>query len=177
MTIQSVSGAVDLTLDLGSRLGIDEADLSPKAVATFRRLQAELVRLWREDLIEVWPVDTGRSQASWENRWAGLIWVLRNPVEYAEFVHHAGDGTEVWTFLEARSEELIDGALPDFEAALEAQKRKQTRTGGRTRSLIGFAARALGARVAPRIFAAQAARFTVLSSRKRTQRQRRRFAA
>ena len=177
MTVVSVDGSLDLSLDLGDRLGVDLADLSPATLAAVRAILQELVRLWREDLIELWPVDTGRSQASWETRWEGLVWVIRNPVEYAEYVHNAGDGTEVWTFLEARSEELVADATPEIEGLITAQKRVDRKAGGRTRSLLGFAARALAARSSARTFAAQAAAFRVVSSRERTRRQLKRFAA
>lgn len=177
MSVLLKEGALDLSIDLGSRLGVDEADLTPATLAALRPILQELVRLWREDLIELWPVDTGRSQASWADRWEGLVWVLRNPVEYAEYVHNEGDPTEVWTFLEARSEELLADVLPELEDLLVAQKRAARKAGGSTRSLLGFAARALAARQSGRTFAAEVQGFRDLSSRKRTARQLERFAA
>ena len=177
MAVLLQEGALDLSIDLGDRLGIDESDLTPKTLAALQPILQEMVRLWREDLIELWPVATGRSQASWTDRWAGLVWVLQNPVEYAEYVHNAGDPTEVWTFLEARSEELVAEAIPEVEGLLAAQKRAERKTGKRTRSLIGFAGRALAARTSARTFTAQVLAFRALSSRERNKRQLKRFAA
>ncbi len=91
----------------------------------------------------------------------------------------------MWEFLEARSEELVAEAIPAIEDILAALRRRQRasrvrlrRGGGRQRSLIGFAARAVAARTtSTRIFAAQAAAFRAVSSRKRNKRQLERFAA
>lgn len=187
MTIVFVDGAVDISIDVGERLGTDLGEISTEALAEMRPIMQELVRSWREDLIETWPVDTGRSQSSWTNRWEGLVWVLRNPVEYAEFVHPSGgdDGGygqlgDSAAFLEARSEALLDAALPDLEAIARRapQDARQDVRGARAgRSLLGFAARVLtGRRVAQRDFEARVERFQVDSSRARTTRQRRRFA-
>lgn len=178
-------GFVDISLDLGDRLGVDDADLDPTARDALQPILQEITRVWREDLLDTWPVDTGRSQASWSDRWEGLVWVLRNPVEYAEYVHNAGEEAPVWEFLEARSEELVAEAIPAIEDILTALRRRQRasrvrlrRGGGRQRSLLGFAARAVTARTSStRIFAAQAAAFRTVSSRKRTKRQLERFAA
>ena len=185
MTVLLLDGAVDISLDLGDRLGVDDADLDAQAREALQPILQEMARVWREDLLETWPVDTGRSQASWTDRWEGLVWVLRNPVEYAEYVHNSGDETPVWEFLEARSEELVAEALPEIEGIMDALRRRQRasrvrlrRGGGRQRSLLGFAARALAARTSStRVFAAQAAAFRVVSSRERTRRQRRRLLA
>lgn len=176
MAVLLLSGAVDISIDVGDRLGVDEADLTPKTLALLEPIFQGLVRAWREDLLETWPVDTGRSQSSWTDRWEGLVWVLRNPVEYAEYVHNEGDETQVWSFLEARSEELLGEVLPELRGIIEAQKQQDRSVGGRTRSLLGFAAKVLKARFSPRIFAAQASRFEAVSSRERTKRQLRRAA-
>jgi len=176
MAILLLDGAVDLSIDVGDRLGVDEADLSRRTLSKLAPILQELVRLWREELLSIWPVDTGRSQSSWTDRWEGLVWVLRNPVEYAEYVHNEGDPTEVWSILEALSEDLLADALPDIEGIINAQQRRDRGTGGRTRSLLGFVAKVLRARFSPRIFAAQASRFEAVSSRERTKRQLRRAA-
>jgi hypothetical protein len=168
---------VDISIDVGERLDLDLAGLTAKGLARFREIAQELVRLWREDLLEVWPVDTGRSQASWSNRFAGTVWVLRNPVEYASFVHNSGDPTEVWTFLEARAEELL-GEVEDELVALFRRESAVEKSGRRSRVLIGFAARlAVARQVEQRVFLAQAERFRAVDSRTRTQRQARRLAA
>jgi len=184
--IVMVDGAVDLSIDVGERLDIDLEQLTPGALAEIRAIQQGLVRAWREELIGSWPVDTGRSQSSWVNRWEGLVWVLRNPVEYAEFVHPSGgdDGGygqlgDSAAALEQASEDLLDAATPDLEAiASESQRavRRAGRAGVIGRSLVGFAARAASTRaVSQRAFEALAARFVVESSRSRTRRQVRRF--
>jgi hypothetical protein len=154
MSVVAVDGFVDISIDLGERLGVDDADLDAEAREALAPILQEMVRVWREDLLSTWPVDTGRSQASWVDRWEGLVWVLRNPVEYAEYVHNAGETVPVWEFLEARSEELVADALPEIAARTAA-------------------ARA----VSSRVFAAQAAAFRVVSSRERTRRQLQRLDA
>lgn len=185
MAIIEVDGSVDISIDVGERIdGIDDSDLSPPALLQMRRIFDELVRSWREDLIATWPVDTGRSKASWSNRFEGLVWILRNPVEYAEFVHPAGgddggygDLGDSAAFLEARSEELLDAVFADLEAILLGDRRRAAPAeGARQRSLLGFAARTPTARkIGGLVFVAQAAAFREVSSRERTRRQRRRF--
>jgi hypothetical protein len=186
--IVMVDGAVDLSIDVGERLGIDLDQLTPGALAEIRAIQQELVRSWREELIGSWPVDTGRSQSSWVNRWEGLVWVLRNPVEYAEFVHPPGgdDGGygqlgDSAAFLEQASEDLLDEVLPALEAIATESQRAVMRAeapGVGGRSLVGFAARMASTRaVSQRDFAARVERFVVEDSRSRTRRQVRRFNA
>ena len=185
MSVVAVDGFVDITIDLGERLGVDDADLDAEAREALAPILQEMIRAWREALVVNWPVDTGRSQQSWSNRWEGLVWVLRNPVEYAEYVHNAGETVPVWEFLEARSEELVADALPEIDGILDALRRRQRvsrirlrRGGGRQRSLLGFAARTAAARaISARVFAAQAAAFRVVSSRERTRRQLQRLDA
>jgi hypothetical protein len=163
MSVVAVDGFVDISIDLGERLGVDDADLDAEAREALAPILQEMVRVWREDLLSTWPVDTGRSQASWTDRWEGLVWVLRNPVEYAEYVHNAGETVPVWEFLEARQ---------------RVSRIRLRRGGGRQRSLLGFAARTAAARaVSSRVFAAQAAAFRVVSSRERTRRQLQRLDA
>lgn len=112
------SGSVDISIDVGSRLG----NVPRSAVSDVQAVLGGLRRQWREDLIGVWPVETGRSLQGWQNRVSGLVWILRNPVDYAEFVHVAGDTTEVWRFLEARAEQLVSSAMPEMRAIVAAAR-------------------------------------------------------
>jgi hypothetical protein len=176
VTVLLQDGAMDLSIDVGERLGVDDADLSPEAMGQIRTILRTLVRAWREELIQVWPVDTGRSQSSWSNRIEGLVWVLRNPVEYAEYVHVAGDPTQVWRYLETLSEELLDGVMTDLRAVVAESRREAQALGGQQRTLVGFAAQRPEVRnFGARLFRAAVEGFRDVSSRERTKRQLQRF--
>lgn len=116
--IVEVSGSVDISLDIASRVG-------PLPAAARQVLHDEIVVPLRESLLSgAWPVDTGASLQAWEIRAVAPDFVaIRNPIEYAEFVHRAGEEVEVWTELEALSEELLSSLLP----RLRALSRRPTR--------------------------------------------------
>lgn len=107
-------GSIDISISAEQRIG-----QIPQAVA---RIVSEDLRQfrreWREILISVWPVDTGRSLQAWENKVSGTTWILRNPVEYAEFVHPEGSTTEVWRYLQAEAERMVASAVPKWQALI-----------------------------------------------------------
>ena len=117
MAIVFVSGSVDLSIDVAARFGLDVSALTPEAVARIEAIVDDLAFRLGEFIDSVWPVDTGASQASWESTQEGFFWVIRNDREYAEYVHRAGDSTEVWRIVEARSEELLQGAAARISRA------------------------------------------------------------
>ena len=111
MAVVSKNGAVDLSIDVYSRLpGLPDAlprDAQDEIEAVIDDLIADL----REYIIDNWPVDTRRSQQSWSLQWQPPFWVIRNPVEYAAFVHKSDSTEPSWTGVEFESERLISGAL------------------------------------------------------------------
>lgn len=116
------SGSVDISIDVGVRLG----NVPRSAVSDVQAVLGGLRRQWREDLIGVWPVETGRSLQGWQNRISGLVWILRNPVDYAEFVHLEGDTTEIWRFLEAEAERMVHSVMPEMRAIVASARLTST---------------------------------------------------
>jgi len=117
-----VSGSVDISIDVGKRLGVSLKELSPDAAARIRRILLAVSATWTERMLRLWPVQTRRSQQQWHSRIRGLVWLLANPVDYAEFVHRAGGTVHdpVWKELEALSEELLGQVLPQLKTIAEA---------------------------------------------------------
>ncbi len=109
--IVSVGGSVDISIDVGDRV----PGLPPVARQILRD---EMVIPLRESLINGgWPVDTGASLQAWEIRVIGSDFVaIRNPIFYAEYVHRAGETVEVWTEIEALSEDLYSSIAPRLRA-------------------------------------------------------------
>jgi len=169
MAVRLLDGAVDLSLDVGAILLVDAADLDEQALAEVEEVQYALEDALRELLIRWWPVDTGRSLMGWAIQWEGLVWVIRNPVPYAEYVHRAGESREVWRDLEQASERLLARALPRFRGIVAAQRAREAAGGRRSRSLFGFDApgRSLG----ERLFRATREAYRRVSPRERTRRQ------
>lgn len=130
MTIVSIRGAVDLTLDVGARV---RGTLPP---AARQILTAEVVRPLRASLVSGgWPVDTGASLQAWEIRAPNETTVrIANPIEYAEFVHRAGETLEVWTEVEELSEQLLTAVLPRLQR-LAARPTRQLPLGFVSRSV------------------------------------------
>lgn len=112
--------SVDLSINVGTRLGVRSEDLSAEAAEEVARLLDEVRIEAREYILVVWPVDTAASLQEWELRVSGLWLILRNPVDYVEYVHRSGEKVLVWTEIQARSEELVVAALPVMEAAIAA---------------------------------------------------------
>ena len=150
MTIVALRGSVDLTIDVGARI---RGTLPPVARQI---LTAEVVRPLRASLVSGgWPVDTGASLQAWEIRAPDQDTVaIRNPIEYAEFVHHAGETVEVWTEVEALSEQLVSAVLPRLQR-LAARPTRQlplglvSRSVRRAATLFAAKVRAFARRDAP----------------------------
>ena len=112
--------SVDLSINVGTRLGVRSEDLSAEAAEEVARLLDEVRIEVREYILVVWPVDTAASLQEWELRVSGLWLILRNPVDYVEYVHRSGETVLVWTEIQARSEELVTDALPAMQTAIAA---------------------------------------------------------
>ena len=124
--------SVDISIDFGARLGgVTLADFG-----RFRGDAADAMTAarWRvqEDILNLWPVDTGTSLQAWENYIDGTRWVLRNAVEYAEWVFEAGtySGPEstvrIADVIEANAEIYAADALTELRGLL-AQARREER--------------------------------------------------
>lgn len=118
--------SVDISIDFGARLG-------GVTLADFGRFRGDAADAmsearfsWQEDLLEVWPVDTGTSLQAWDNYIDGMRWVLRNGVEYAVYVHAAGDDQPIWEYLQAQAETYAATALTELRGLL-AQARREER--------------------------------------------------
>lgn len=117
---------VDFTIDLGARLGARLADFG-RFAGEARDVLDDARLSWQEDMLEVWPVDTGTSLQGWDNYIDGLVWVLRNAVEYVEWVHEAGDSPDnpVADYLQAQAETYAAAALADLRGLLSQAQREQ----------------------------------------------------
>lgn len=84
---------VDFTIDTPGFFGFALGDLSPEGRAQVFGIVDSVARAWGEAMLRLWPVDTRRSQQNWEffARRSDLALVLRNPVDYVEWVHRSGE--------------------------------------------------------------------------------------
>lgn len=114
MAVIQKDGALDLSINVYARLAGDTGALSAEASAEIEAVIEDQIAELAEYIVDNWPVDTGRSAQAWNIDWRPPMWVIQNPVEYAEFVHPAGQGAtpiESWTGVEAESERLMSNAL------------------------------------------------------------------
>ena len=143
---------VDISIDIGQRLGAMLTDFGAQAPQAADIVE-DLRFRWQEDLLEVWPVDTGTSLQGWENYRSLLVWVLRNPVEYAEYVHAAGDDVPIVEYLAAKAEEYVADAMPDLERLL-AQAVAERAPSGLAALVIPGQTQSTAARLTEAIFTA-----------------------
>ena len=133
MARRQIDGSVDISIDVYSRIAGSADALSPSAQEEIEAVIDDLIADLRVYLIDTWPVDTGRSQQRWSLQWEPPLWVIRNPVEYAEYVHVKDSQIPSWELVEAESEQLINGAMGrlneivqrDNVASLDIQIQKQ----------------------------------------------------
>lgn len=120
------SNPIEYQRDLGNALGADPGQLSPSLQAQIGQAIDDLITDWREELIEVWPRDTGWSFSQWESFRTGFVVILRNPVEYAGYVHPAGgEEGESWDtlreFFEVGAARLVATYAPMVAADRQQQ--------------------------------------------------------
>jgi hypothetical protein len=118
------SGSVDISINVGARLraqGIATAKLTAGARSAIWEIVEGLAFQLGEFVDFVWPVDTGASQADWDITAEGLEWTIRNPREYAAYVHRADTSADDLVYLKiaAKSEELLSGAWSQIKSAVE----------------------------------------------------------
>jgi|GEM_PF-6764674 len=115
---------IEYSYDFGARLGVSLPELSPLLQSRLQDAINALIDDWREELIEVWPRDTGHSFTMWESFTQGLVVILRNPVEYAGYVHPAGgqDG-ESWDTLREFWEASALRLVAEFQTAVSEDRR------------------------------------------------------
>ncbi len=116
--------AVDFSIDFGTRLGARLADFGRHAGEARDVIENARLR-WQEDMLEVWPVDTGTSLQGWDNFTDGLTWLLRNAVEYVSYVHAAGDDEPIVGYLEAQAETYAAAAMTELSSLLALARREQ----------------------------------------------------
>jgi hypothetical protein len=114
---------VAATFDAAEALGypgIVSADALVQVEAALRRAADQ----WAASLLRVWPVDTGLSLRSWAIEVRGWVWLIRNPVDYVDYVHLAGTPRwdTLWPPLLDEAERLFRDALPVIEAAVQADR-------------------------------------------------------
>ena len=107
-------GAVDISIDVGARLPTVPLLAFPGVEEVIEDVAFEL----GEYIDETVPRDTGLFQSEWESVAEGLIWTIRNAVDYAEFVHQAGTTVLYWTEVQAQAERLLSAALPEMIAVI-----------------------------------------------------------
>ena len=110
--------AIDLSLDVGKRLGTPVSAIPKEATSEIQGIIRDVAAELREFLLQVWPVETATSLQEWEIRGASFWLIIRNPLDYAVYVHRKGDSTEVWTEVQAKSEELVLAALPSMQSVI-----------------------------------------------------------
>ena len=124
------SGAVDISIDVAARMrskGISIVNMTTAAVERVWAILDGLSFQLGEFIDLVWPVATGASQADWETTAEGFEWVIRNPREYAEYVHRQREtGNLVYKEIAERSEELLRGALPQIQSIAKAGQKDDT---------------------------------------------------
>jgi hypothetical protein len=154
--------AVDFSIDFGSLLGASLSDFG-RFRAQAADMLDEVETRWQEELLEVWPVDTGTSLQAWDNFVAGLRWTLRNAVEYVSFVHVEGDTESIAEFLRAKAQDLAQGILPDLRNLLAQANREATVPRAQARMFGRKGARlpSPGAVVSQAVFAATEAAFQI----------------
>lgn len=112
--------AVDVSINVGARLGSAASIIGDAAAGAVNERLRDLARQVREYLLTVWPVLTAASLQEWEIRASGLWLIVRNPLDYAEYVHRAGETVEVWTEVRDYADELVEAALPELRALVAA---------------------------------------------------------
>jgi len=157
--------SVDISIDFGALLGAQMSD--------FGRFRAEAADIldeaetrFQEELLTVWSGfedETGTSLQAWDNSVDGLRWTLRNPVEYASYVHHGGSPQPLWEILDARAQSLAQAALPDLRNLLAQANREATVPRAQARMFGRKGARlpSPGAVVSQAVFAATEAAFQI----------------
>lgn len=161
---------LDLSVDVGSLLGINVSMLDAPGLEAIQEILQEVIYSWREVLQDVWPRDTGLSFSQWTSRVRGLVLDVRNPVEYAEWVHPAGEP-------EGASGDYLRDALSSFlDGARSSILRAVMDSESRMSSGLATAARQIGqpAQLGPGLAIAREAAFAALGGR---QRQRQAFGA
>jgi len=110
---------LDLSIDVGSRLGVYPAMLDNEGLESIQSILQEVIFSWREVMQDSWPRDTGTSFAAWESYVDGLTLVVVNPVPYAEYVHPpGGEVGESGDFLSSALTSLVDAATPAIMGAV-----------------------------------------------------------
>ncbi len=158
--------SVDISVDFGARLGASMRDFGRFAGEARDVIEGARFR-WQEDLLEVWPVDTGTSLQAWENYTDGLRWVLRNPVEYVSHVFTAGDSsrTPIADYLEAQAETYALDVAQELRGLLsralaESRTRQVPLLGRRQPPSVGQV-------ISQAVFAASVQAFQVRGARQR----------
>ena len=106
--------SVDHSINVGSLLGVRASDVSPRGVDDLGDAIKDIARDVRAFVVADWPVDTATSLQEWEVRGAGLWLIVRNPVDYAEYVHRSGDPSLVHEEIRDYAVELVSAATPDL---------------------------------------------------------------
>jgi len=125
------SGSINERIDVAREVGISRRDLDDRGLAEVGEVLQEIVYLWRAELQRTWPRATGLSFASWESFVRGVEIVLRNPVDYAAYVHPIGEQPGgSWRHMDQYVRQLIrdDAATLRRIAADSAQRIAAERT-------------------------------------------------
>jgi hypothetical protein len=115
--------AVDISVDVGQRIGARLGDFG-RFRGDAEDVMDDALLSFREDLQAVWPVDTGTSLQGWDTFVDGLVLVLRNAVEYASFVHVAGDDTPIVEYLDAQAQTYARQAATELRGLLARARRE-----------------------------------------------------
>lgn len=129
-------GGVFEAIDVGRMLGSPK--LSPAAQGEIEDIMDGVLNDWTEELIQIWPVDTGRSLAGWQSAFVYPTWDLWNAVFYSEWVHASGDPTLSHDILDRKAKALVRAALPAMRRVVQADQRVDPSLGFGPRGDLGL---------------------------------------
>lgn len=94
-----------------------------------------------QEIISIWPVDTGNSRDNWE--WfvegaAGSVgFTIENLVDYAEYIHRAGQETPLAEeAVPAIIDNWIDRMLPPLRSAIQATQAELAASGKQLNTIL-----------------------------------------
>ena len=123
------AGPVDISINVGEEMvsrGISPEGLSIAAREKIWEILDRIAFQVGEFVDEVWPVDTGASQADWEVTAEGFYLVIRNPREYAGYVRRKKQTGLVYKEIGREAERLLSAAWPEIKKAAKASEAERT---------------------------------------------------
>ena len=117
---------LDLSVDAGARFSISPSMLDAQGLREIQAILWEIIFTWREIMQGSWPRDSGASFQAWRSLVVGLVLEVSNPIEYASFVHPAGeDEGASGEFLEEALDRLLsESTSAILQATVDSEERR-----------------------------------------------------